>query len=64
MKKKTFYAVATTIYDGRAIVRRSGTAYDYVRPENTVHYTPRADRYLDWFDSEEEADEFVKANTI
>lgn len=64
MKKNTYYAVATTIFDDRVIVRRSGTASDYVRPENTFHETPHAHRYIDWFDSEAEADEFVKANTI
>lgn len=30
------------------------------KPENTFNSTPRADIYIDWFDSYEEADEFVK----
>lgn len=65
MKKQTFYAVATTIFnDGRAIVRMAGTAEDYVKPTNKYHSTARADRYVDWFESKAEAEEFVANNTL
>lgn len=65
MKKQTFYAVATTIFDdGRAIVRLVGTQVDWVCPKNKVHSTPRADRYIDWFESKEEAERFIEENTI
>lgn len=65
MKKQTFYAVATTIFDdGRVIVRLAGTAEDYVKPKNKYHSTARADRYVDWFESKAEADEFVANNTL
>lgn len=65
MKKQTFYAVATTIFDdGRAIVRLAGTAEDYVKPINKCHTTARADRYTDWFESLAEAEEFVANNTL
>lgn len=65
MKKKTFYAVATTIFDdGRTIVRLAGTQLDYVRPANKFNSTPRVDHYIDWFDSEDDAKLFIQANTI
>lgn len=65
MKKQTFYAVATTIFDdGRTIVRLAGTAEDYVKPTNKCHSTARADRYVDWFESKAEAEEFVANNTL
>lgn len=65
MTKQTFYAVATTIFDdGRAIVRMAGTAEDYVKPTNKFHSTARADRYVDWFESKAEAEEFVANNTL
>lgn len=65
MNKQTFYAVATTVfYDGRTIVRLAGTQIDWVRPKNKFHSTPRADRYIHWFDTKEEAERFVAENTI
>ena len=65
MNKKTFYAVATTVFaDGRTIVRLAGTQIDWVRPQKKFHSTPRADRYIDWFDTKEEAERFVAENTI
>ena len=65
MKKRTFYAVTTTIFDnGRTIVHLAGTAEDYVKPTNKYHSTARADRYTDWFDTKKEAEEFVANNTI
>lgn len=65
MKKKIYYAVATTIFnDGRAIVHLAGTAEDYVKPTNKYHSTARADRYIDWFESKAEAEEFVTNNTL
>lgn len=65
MKKQTFYAVATTVFeDGRTIVRLAGTEFDWVRPANKFHSTPRADRYIDWFDTMAEAEQFIADNTI
>lgn len=65
MKKQTFYAVATTVFDdGRTIVRMAGTHVDWVRPKNKFHSTPRADRYIDWFDSKAEAEQFIEENTL
>lgn len=65
MKKQTFFAVATTIFDdGRAIVRLVGTQVDWVCPQNKVHSTPRATRYIDWFNSQEEAEQFIEENTL
>lgn len=65
MKKQTFYAVATTVFDdGRTIVRMAGTQVDWVRPKNKFHSTPRADRYIDWFDSKAEAEQFIEENTL
>lgn len=65
MKKNTYRAVATTIFDdGRSVVRYAGTTSDYFKPENKCSSTSRADRYIDWFDSEEEANEFIKENTL
>lgn len=65
MKKQTFYAVATTIFDdGRTIVRHAGTQVDWVCPKSKFHSTPRADRYIDWFESKAEAEKFIEENTL
>lgn len=65
MKKQTFYAVATTVFeDGRAIVRFAGTQVDWVKPESKFHSTPQADRYIDWFESQTEAQQFINENTL
>lgn len=65
MVKKTFYAVAMTIFDdGRAVVRMAGTELAYIKPESRYTSGSNADRYIDWFESESEAEEFIKQNTI
>lgn len=65
MKEKTFYAVATTIFDdGRAIVRHAGIQRGYIKPDNKFTSGAHANRYIDWFDSYEAAQQFIEENTL
>lgn len=65
MQEKTFYAVAMTIFfDGRAIVRHAGIERAYIRPKNKFTQGTDADRYIDWFDSYEAAQQFIEENTL
>lgn len=58
---KTFYCVATTIHDnGRATIKLVATQQAEQRPENKCTETRQADYYTDWFDSEQEARQFIK----
>ena len=58
---KTYYCVATTIYDGGRVVCNLISAEESVmRPKNVFTHCNSADHYMDYFDTEEEANEFVK----
>lgn len=64
MSKKTFYAVSMTIFtDGRAIIRKSGTTEAYFKPQTKVMRGDNCNRWVDWFASEDEAEEWIKLNT-
>lgn len=58
---KTYYGVIATIYDdGRKKARHYTTEYNVVKPEDTEKPGKGKYTYLCWFDSEEEADNFIK----
>jgi hypothetical protein len=60
-KMKTYYSV-TSSCDDRGNVRASitGNVEANERPMNTYKETRRKDIYVDWFDTIEEARDFVK----
>lgn len=58
---KIYYCVATTIKDdGRATQNLVEERTCETKPENKCKTTSRADYYLDWFDTLEEAQLFVE----
>ena len=58
---KTYYAVCTSCYDnGRITANLIDTIEAEERPENTWKSTRRCDMYIDWFDSYDEAMEFIR----
>lgn len=60
---KRYYAVCTSCYDnGRTTANLVDTIEAEERPENTVKETRRCDIYVIWFDSYDEAMEFIKEN--
>lgn len=60
---KTYHAVAMTI--GRSTTTRyMGEVQAETKPESTVKSTARADYYMDYFDTKEEAERFVAENAI
>lgn len=60
---KTYYCVTTTIHDdGRVSVIHSRAQQAEVRPTNKCTSTGHTDYYIDWFDSAEEASEYVRNN--
>lgn len=59
---KKYYCVATTIKDNGVVsMNIVSTTIADKKPENSYKSTPRADLYLDWFDSEDEAQNFIEA---
>ena len=58
---KTYWCVTTSVDDGgRAIANITNTVEAVCKPENSSKSTKRRDIYNDWFESEEEAQAFVK----
>lgn len=58
---KTFWCVTTTVYDdGRVVSAIADCIQATSKPENVSRELKRKDVYCDWFDSKEEADQFVK----
>lgn len=61
---KTYYCVATTIPDrGKSVISLVNTMLSKEKPSNSFKSTSRADYYLDWFDTEEEAKDFIDKNS-
>ncbi len=59
--KKFFYCVTTSINDkGKATSAITNTIESFSKPENNSKSLKYKDVYNDWFDSKEEAEEFVK----
>ena len=58
---KRFYAVSTVVTDKETSCKVIGWQDAYEKPANSFKSKNRADYYIDWFDSKEEAEEFVKS---
>ena len=57
---KKFYCVAASYYDtGRAIANIVDSKYSDTKPENGFVSNRRCDTYLEWFDSERKANEYI-----
>lgn len=61
---KTFHAVAITIGPVRSTTRYVGEVQAEKKPESTVKSTGSTDYYMDYFDTQEEAERFVAENAI
>ena len=60
---KTYYSVIATVYDdGRKKARHYTTECSIAKPEDTEKPGKGKYTYLCWFDSREEADNFIKEN--
>lgn len=60
---KTYYCVTTTIHDdGRTSVILTCSRQAEERPANKCTSTDHTDYYTDWFDSAEEASDYVRNN--
>lgn len=58
---KTWWGVTTMFYDdGKVSAAVTGTQQSAVQPDSSQRAGRNKDVYLDWFDSREEADEFVE----
>lgn len=59
----TYYCVATTVFNsGKTIMNLVASQTAESRPENTFKSTNRADYYCDWFDTKEDAENFIAEN--
>lgn len=59
---KTYYKVVTHIFGRRATIIYEGAVKADERPKNTCEETWLVDIYEDFFDTEEEARQFVEDN--
>ena len=58
---KTYYAVCTSCYNsGRITANLVDTIEAEEKPKDTYKETKRCDIYIDWFDSYDEAMDFIK----
>ncbi len=58
---KTFWCVTMAVYDtGRVVASITGKIEAASKPENDSRFTFRKDIYKDWFESQEEAENFVE----
>lgn len=58
---KTYWCVTTSVYDdGRAIAAITNCIRSEKKPENQFKELKHRDVYNDWFESKEEADQFVE----
>lgn len=59
--RKTYWCVTTSVYDdGRAIAAITNCIRSEKKPENQFKELKHRDVYNDWFESKEEADQFVE----
>lgn len=59
---KTFHAVAMIVGPVRCTTRYVGEVQAEKKPESTVKSTRSTDYYMDYFDTQEEAEEFISEN--
>lgn len=58
---KSYFCVTTSVYDsGKVIAAITNTIQAVCKPENSFKSLNKKDVYNDWFDSQEEAQEFVE----
>jgi hypothetical protein len=57
--KKTFYCVMTEFYDNGTVKAAMISRECREKPKNSFRELPRMDAYNDWFDTPEEAGEFL-----
>lgn len=58
---KTYWCVTTAVYDsGKVVANITNTVEAVSKPENSSESKARKDIYNDWFESLEEAQEFVE----
>lgn len=58
---KKYYCVSTNIYDDGTIDSRLSCSMEsYEKPENDLIETDFCDSYTDWFESLENANEFIE----
>lgn len=60
----TYHAVSIIIGLRRCATRYMGEVQAEAKPENTVKSIGTTDYYMDYFDTQEEAEEFVEENSI
>lgn len=59
--ERTYWCVTSSVYDdGRIVAAITNSIQAVKKPENKSKELKRKDIYLDWFDSKEEADQFVE----
>lgn len=58
---KRFYAVSTVVTDKETTCKVIGYQDAEDKPDCSFKHNSRADYYIDWFESKEEAEEFVKS---
>lgn len=58
---KRFYAVSTIVTDKETTCKVIGWQDAEDKPACSFKSNSRADYYIDWFESKEEAEEFVKS---
>ena len=58
---KTYYAVITSYFDdGRATASLINMVLAEKKPEDTFNSTRRCDCYIDWFETQKEALEYIE----
>lgn len=58
----TYHAVTTTVGEHGCFIKYAGEVQAEAKPENSVKSPARADYYMDYFDTKEEAEEFIAEN--
>ena len=57
----TFYCVTSSFYDnGRVTAAITATKQAARRPESEFHSTSRADIYIDWYDTQQAAEQAIQ----
>lgn len=62
--RRQFYAVLTTITDTKSTATLMGMVRAEDKPEGEFKSTNRADYYIDYFNTKEEAQRFIEVNDI
>ncbi len=60
----TYHAVSMTVGERGTFIKYAGEVQAETKPENSMTSTARADYYMDYFDTKEEAEEFIAENEV